>query len=75
MPNPADLMKLMGMKNKFQASHPKFVAFLGDVARKGVNEGDIIEVSLIKGDGTKTTANMKVTADDVAMVNDLKNMR
>lgn len=75
MPNPADLMKLMGMKNKFTAAHPKFVAFLGDVARKGVAEGDIIEVSLIKADGTKTTANMRVTADDVAMVNDLKNMR
>ncbi len=75
MPNPADIMKLMGMKNKFTAAHPKFVAFLSDVAKKGVAEGDIIEVSLIKADGTKTTANMKVTLSDVEMVNDIKTMK
>lgn len=75
MPNPADLMKLMGMKNKFTNAHPKFVAFLSDVARQGVKEGDIIEVSLIKSDGTKTTSNLKVNKDDVEMVNDIKNMR
>lgn len=75
MPNPADLMKLMGMKNKFQSAHPKFVAFLSDVAKQGVSEGDIIEVSLIKSDGTKTTSNLKVNKDDVEMVNDIKNMR
>lgn len=75
MPNPADIMKFMGFKNKFQAAHPKFVAFLSDVARKGVTEGDIIEVSLIKEDGVRTTANLKVTSGDVAMVNELKNMR
>lgn len=75
MPNPADLMKLMGMKNKFTNAHPKFVAFLGEVTRQGVSEGDVIEVSLIKSDGTKTTANLKVNKDDVEMVNDIKNMR
>lgn len=75
MPNPGDLLKLMGFKNKFQSAHPRFTAFIGDVARMGVNEGDIIEVSLIKADGTKTTANMKVNADDVAMVNEIKSMR
>lgn len=75
MPNPADIMKLMAFKNKFQAAHPKFVAFLGDTAKKGVSEGDIIEVTIVKADGTKTTANMKVTSDDVSMVDELKNLR
>ena len=75
MPNPADIMKLMGFKNRFQSSHPKFVAFLGAVAGQGVNEGDIIEVTITKADGTKTTANMRVTADDVNMVNEIKTMR
>lgn len=75
MPNPADIMKLMGFKNKFQAAHPKFVAFISDVARRGVSEGDIIEVSIIKADGTKTTANMRVTQDDVNMVGELKNLK
>lgn len=75
MPGPGDIMKFIGLKNKFQAAHPKFVAFLGDVAKKGVNEGDIIEVTLRRGDGTSTTANMKVTADDVTMISELKNMK
>lgn len=75
MPNPADIMKFMGFKNKFQAAHPKFVAFISDVARQGVSEGDIIEVSLIKADGTTTKANMRVTAGDVEMVDEIKKMR
>ena len=75
MPNPADIMKLMGLKARFEGAHPKFVSFIKDVARVGVSEGDILEVSITKPDGTKTTANLKVTADDVAMVNEIKTMR
>lgn len=75
MPNPADIMKLMGLKKRFENNHPKFLAFISNVARKGIEEGSIIEVTLITPEGTKTTANMKVTADDVAMINDLKGMK
>ena len=75
MPNPADIMKLMGMKNKFESSHPKFVAFIKNVAAKGVSEGDILEVTITRADGEKTTANLRVTADDVEMVNEIKNLR
>jgi len=75
MPNPGDIMKLMAAKNKFQAAHPKFVSFITDVARRGVGEGDIIEVTIVKADGTKTTANMRVNAEDVELVNELKTMR
>ena len=46
MPNPADIMKLMGFKNKFESNHPRFVSFIKDVARTGVGEGDILEVSI-----------------------------
>ncbi len=75
MPNPADIMKLLGMKNKFTAAHPKFVAFLSDIAKRGIAEGEIIEVSIIGADGARTTANLKVTAEDVEMVRDLKNLK
>lgn len=74
MPNPADVMKIMGMKNRFEGTHPRFVAFIKDVAAKGVSEGDIIEITLTKADGTKTTANMRVQASDVELVNELKGM-
>ena len=75
MPNPADIMKLMGMKNKFESSHPKFVSFIKNVAARGVSEGDILEVTIARADGEKTTANIRVTADDVAIINDIKNLR
>ena len=75
MPNPADIMKLMGMKNKFESSHPKFVSFIKDVAARGISEGDILEVTITRATGEKTTANLRVTADDVEMVNEIKNLR
>ena len=75
MPNPADIMKLMGMKAKFESAHPKFVAFIKNVAARGVSEGDILEVTITRADGEKTTANLRVTADDVEMVNEIKNLR
>lgn len=75
MPNPADIMKLMGMKNKFEATHPRFVAFLKDVFTGGIPEGSIIEISLTRPDGTKTTSNIKVQPSDVEMFNDLKNLK
>ena len=75
MPNPADIMKLMGMKNKFESSHPKFVSFIKDVAARGISEGDILEVTISRANGEKTTANLRVTADDVEMVEDIKNLR
>ena len=75
MPNPADIMKLMGMKAKFESAHPKFVSFIKDVAARGISEGDILEVTITRPTGEKTTANLRVTADDVEMVQDLKNLR
>lgn len=74
MPNPADIMKFMGMKNRFESAHPKFVSFIKDVASRGISEGDIIEITLVKADGTKTTANMKVQPGDVELVNEIKSM-
>ena len=75
MPNPADIMKLMGMKNKFESSHPKFVSFIKDVATRGISEGDILEVTIARADGEKTTSNIRITADDVELISELKNLR
>ena len=75
MPNPADIMKLMGMKNRFEASHPKFVSFIKNVASRGVSEGDILEVTITRADGEKTTSNIRITAADVELISELKNLR
>ncbi len=75
MLNPAELMKLMGMKNKFESAHPKFVSFIKDIASRGIETGSIIEISITRPDGTNTTANMKVQPEDVEMINEIKNFK
>lgn len=75
MPGPQDILKLVAMKNRFEAAHPKFMAFAKNIARTGVQEGSVIEVKVTQPDGNSVTANMKVTADDVAMINELKTLR
>lgn len=43
--NPMALMKIMNAKNKFNASHPKFGAFLNAAFAGGIQEGTIIEMN------------------------------
>ena len=50
--NPMALMKIMNAKTKFNASHPKFGAFLNAAFAGGIQEGTIIEMKVTKPDGT-----------------------
>ena len=43
--NPASLMKMMTLKNKFEKNHPKFFAFLGAVFSRPIEEGTIMELT------------------------------
>lgn len=72
--NPAAIMKLMGAKNKFEHTHPKFVAFFKAVIRQGIKEGSVIEITVTDPDGTTMTGNMRVQETDLQLMNDLKNM-
>ena len=74
MVNPAAIMKLMGAKNKFEKTHPKFVAFFQTVIAQGITEGDVIEVTVTKANGTPITANMKVQQSDLELVEELKSL-
>jgi hypothetical protein len=74
MPNMSDIMKIAGMKNTFESNHPKFASFIKSLMHEGVSEGEIVEINIIKPDGTKTTANMKVQPSDIELINELKSM-
>ncbi len=74
MINPGAIMKAMAIKDKFTNAHPKFVAFLKTIAANGLSEGDVVEVT-ITHNGSPITANMKVTADDLQMIEDLKGLK
>lgn len=74
MVNPAAIMKLMGAKNQFEKTHPKFAAFFQSVLTQGVEEGSVIEITVTKPDGTPTTANMRVQRSDIELVQGLKDL-
>ena len=74
MMNPADMMKIMNAKNKFEANHPKFFAFLNAVFSRPIEEGTIIEIS-VKRPGEETiTTNLKVQQSDLELVQELQNL-
>lgn len=71
--NPMDMMKLRDRLTKFQADHPKVLAF-GQAAMGSVREGSVIEMSVTTPEGEKITTNMKVNADDVETLQMLMGM-
>ncbi len=71
--NPMALMKLKGMGDKFKANHPKVPLFF-NAAAKEIREGSVIEITVTSPEGKNICTNMRVTAEDVQLVQELKNI-
>jgi hypothetical protein len=74
MVNPASIMKLMGLKNKFTQVHPKFAAFFQTVISQGIEEGTVIEITVTKPDGAPVTGNMRVQQSDLELIQELRDL-
>lgn len=74
MMNPADMMKIMNAKNRFEANHPKFFAFLHAVFSRPMEEGTIIEISVKRPGEEAITTNLKVLQSDLELMQELQNM-
>lgn len=75
MINPAMLFKLKNSWEKFTTSHPKFPMFLQAAAANDVmREGTILEVNITTPEGRELSTNLKLTADDLQLIDDIKNM-
>lgn len=72
--NPAALFQLMNLWNRFQNSHPKFPKFLKAVTQNGIKEGSIVEIRVTTAEGESFDSNLKITADDMEMIEQIKNM-
>ncbi len=72
--NPAMMMKIMGAKNKFNQNHPKFMAFLNAMFSSGLEEGTVIEITVTKPGQGPVTSNLRVTRDDLELLETLKEM-
>lgn len=71
-------MALLGLKNdfdKFKSNHPKFLQFVNAFTRVGIQQGTIMECKVITADGQELQANIKITADDLELLERLKNLR
>lgn len=75
MMNPGNIMKLMQAKNEFTSKHPKFAAFLEHMLRSGIPEGSVIEITVTKPGEAPVTANMKVQASDLELLEGLKKLK
>ncbi|MCI8682606.1 MAG: hypothetical protein HFH50_06380 [Lachnospiraceae bacterium] len=72
--NPTQLFQLMGAWQKFTANHPKFPKFLKAVAAEGIQEHTIIEVSVTTPEGKTYCSNLKITQDDLDLLEQFKHI-
>lgn len=70
--NPAMMMKIMGAKNKFNQNHPKFMTFLSAMFSNGIEEGTVIEITVTKPGQGAVTSNLRVSKDDLELLETLK---
>lgn len=72
--NTAVLFQMMNLWSRFQKNHPKIPKFLSAVMQKGIKEGSIIEIRVTTAEGESFDSNLKITADDMDMIEQLKNI-
>lgn len=68
------LMQLKNMKNQFVNNHPMFPAFLKKIRQEGLEENDVIEVSVMKKNGETYTSNIKIKKSDLELLNQVMDM-
>ena len=70
--NPMQLLKMKGMWDQFTQRHPKFPAFLKAMSQGAITEGSILEITVTTADGRKLSSNLKITAEDMTLMEELK---
>ena len=68
------IMKLRSAWASFSSNHPKFSAFLGEIGRSGAPEGTVIEIHMEYPDGRRLSSNMRLTASDLELFENLKKL-
>lgn len=69
--NPMAMMKVKGLLDRFKENHPKVPMFFS-AAAQNIGEESIIEISVTTAEGKKLCTNMKVTAEDLELLEQLK---
>lgn len=69
------MMKLGGLWMKFSKNHPKFPQFIKSVQTSGIQLDSVIDIKITYPDGKVVDANLKITNDDLNMIEELKKMK
>ena len=67
--NPVDLLQIGSKIQVFKQQHPKFPAFISKVGKEAIAEGAVIEVKVTSVDGKDYVSNLRLTAEDVDLLN------
>ncbi len=70
MLNPMDLLKLRPLLHSFKENHPKIFQFM-KAAAKSADKGSTIEVTFTTAEGKTLRTNMKLTDDDLKLLNEI----
>lgn len=71
--NPMKLMQFKQMGERFRANHPRIPGFLEAVFRS-TREGSVIEMTVTDPEGKSICANIRVTAEDLEMLREVKDI-
>lgn len=72
--NPMQLLQLKSSWELFKMRHPKFPPFLSSVANGAITEGSVIEISITTADGRTIHSNLKVSNEDMELMEQIKNL-
>ncbi|MDY2884545.1 hypothetical protein ACTNEF_10485 [Bariatricus sp. HCP28S3_E4] len=73
--NPMNLFQIKKLWNEFTARHPKFPNFIKAVSQNAIQEGTILEIQVTCPDGKSFASNLKVTAEDLEMLQMLRQLQ
>ncbi len=73
--NPMALLSMKAAFDKFQKNHPKFMQFLSVMMQTGLQEGTVLECKVITPEGKELQANIKITQDDLELIEELKKLK
>ena len=71
--NPMNVFKLKGLLDRFKDNHPKVPLFFKAVTGT-VQEGSIIEIKVTSSENKTIITNFKINSEDIALVNELKDI-
>lgn len=72
--NPMKLLQLKASWEKFKLRHPRLSPFLSTVSASALKEGTVIEAVVTTAEGKKYSSNLKLTQEDIRLMEELKEL-